>query len=91
MHLPRFHRDNLKRDAPVAQLDRVNASEALGHKFESCRAHHDFPHPNLTFLSINELKRLRSLLLLPSRPSVLFWPSSVSIQALIPESAFIKI
>jgi hypothetical protein len=42
-------------------------------------------------LSINELKRLRSLLLLPSRPSVLFWPSSVSIQALIPESAFIKI
>ena len=36
----KFHRDNLKRDAPVAQLDRVNASEALGHKFESCRAHH---------------------------------------------------
>jgi hypothetical protein len=36
------YRDNLKRDAPVAQLDRVNASEALGHKFESCRAHHNF-------------------------------------------------
>ena len=31
-----------KKDAPVAQLDRVNASEALGHKFESCRAHHYF-------------------------------------------------
>jgi hypothetical protein len=35
-------RDNLEKDAPVAQLDRVNASEALGHKFESCRAHHIF-------------------------------------------------
>jgi hypothetical protein len=26
--------------APVAQLDRANASEALGRKFESCRVHH---------------------------------------------------
>jgi hypothetical protein len=26
--------------APVAQLDRALASEAKGHKFESCRAHH---------------------------------------------------
>ena len=25
--------------APVAQLDRVVASEAIGHRFESCRAH----------------------------------------------------
>ena len=26
--------------APVAQLDRVLASEAKGHRFESCRARH---------------------------------------------------
>ncbi len=25
---------------PVAQLDRVVASEAIGHRFESCRAGH---------------------------------------------------
>ena len=29
--------------APVAQLDRVAASEAVGHRFESCRVHHVFP------------------------------------------------
>ena len=28
--------------APVAQLDRVLASEAKGHRFESCRVHHIF-------------------------------------------------
>ena len=28
--------------APVAQLDRVSASEAEGHRFESCRARHLF-------------------------------------------------
>ena len=28
--------------APVAQLDRANASEALGREFESRRAHHNF-------------------------------------------------
>jgi hypothetical protein len=26
--------------APVAQLDRVLVSEAKGHRFDSCRAHH---------------------------------------------------
>ena len=26
--------------APVAQLDRVTVSEAVGHRFESCRARH---------------------------------------------------
>ena len=26
--------------APVAQVDRVSASEAEGHRFKSCRAHH---------------------------------------------------
>ena len=26
--------------APVAQLDRVSASEAEGHRFDSCRVHH---------------------------------------------------
>src|SRR5207237_732003 len=26
--------------APVAQLDRATASGAVGHRFESCRAHH---------------------------------------------------
>ena len=30
------------RAAPVAQLDRVLASEAKGHRFESCRARHPF-------------------------------------------------
>ena len=29
-----------QRQAPVAQLDRASASEAEGHRFESCRAHH---------------------------------------------------
>ncbi len=28
--------------APVAQLDRVTASEAVGHRFESCRVRHHF-------------------------------------------------
>ena len=28
--------------APVAQLDRAAASEAVGQKFESSRAHHSF-------------------------------------------------
>ena len=36
------------RSAPVAQLDRANASGALGREFESLRAHHIspfvFPH-----------------------------------------------
>ena len=27
--------------APVAQLDRVLVSEAKGHRFDSCRAHHN--------------------------------------------------
>lgn len=27
-------------NAPVAQLDRVSASEAEGHRFESCQARH---------------------------------------------------
>ena len=27
--------------ALVAQLDRVSASEAEGHRFDSCRAHHE--------------------------------------------------
>jgi hypothetical protein len=31
---------SLKKSAPVAQMDRANASEALGRKFESCRVHH---------------------------------------------------
>jgi hypothetical protein len=30
------------RHAPVAQLDRAAASEAVGQKFESSRAHHFF-------------------------------------------------
>jgi hypothetical protein len=30
------------RNAPVAQLDRAAASEAVGQKFESSRAHHFF-------------------------------------------------
>ena len=30
------------RSAPVAQLDRAAASEAVGQKFESSRAHHSF-------------------------------------------------
>jgi hypothetical protein len=30
------------RNAPVAQLDRAAASEAVGQKFESSRAHHSF-------------------------------------------------
>ena len=30
------------RYAPVAQLDRAAASEAVGQKFESSRAHHHF-------------------------------------------------
>lgn len=30
--------------APVAQLDRVSASEAEGHKFESCRVRHFNPY-----------------------------------------------
>jgi hypothetical protein len=29
-------------NAPVAQLDRAAASEAVGQKFESSRAHHPF-------------------------------------------------
>src|SRR4051812_44705991 len=32
----------LDRSAPVAQLDRALPSEGRGHKFESCRARHDF-------------------------------------------------
>ena len=30
----------MRRDAPVAQLDRALASEAKGRRFDSCRAHH---------------------------------------------------
>src|SRR5262249_55635808 len=30
------------REAPVAQLDRALPSEGRGHRFESCRARHDF-------------------------------------------------
>lgn len=32
-------------NAPVAQLDRVLVSEAKGHRFESCRAHHSDTKP----------------------------------------------
>lgn len=32
----------LKINAPVAQLDRVSASEAEGHRFESCRVRQNF-------------------------------------------------
>ena len=39
----------LKINAPVAQLDRVSASEAEGHRFESCRVRH-FPK----FVSSNQ-------------------------------------
>ncbi len=45
------HRDNFKRDAPVAQLDRVSPrrpSEALGYKFPAtagCRAYHRLKMP----------------------------------------------
>ena len=35
------------RSAPVAQLDRANASGALGREFESLRAHHSFPENKL--------------------------------------------
>ena len=31
-----------RKNAPVAQLDRVSASEAEGHRFESCRVRHFF-------------------------------------------------
>src|SRR5690606_23050971 len=33
-------------DAPVAQLDRVTVSEAVGHRFESCRARHILENPD---------------------------------------------
>ena len=33
-------RNEFKIIAPVAQLDRVLASEAKGHRFDSCRARH---------------------------------------------------
>lgn len=36
--------------APVAQLDRVSASEAEGHRFESCRVRH-LPLLDKTFTS----------------------------------------
>ena len=39
MHLP-TRAASVCRPAPVAQLDRALASEAQGHRFESCRARH---------------------------------------------------
>jgi hypothetical protein len=39
-------------NAPVAQLDRVSASEAEGPEFESRRAHHFFRRPNIPFAGV---------------------------------------
>ena len=35
-----LHMDYINNFAPVAQLDRVSASEAEGRRFDSCQAHH---------------------------------------------------
>ena len=45
--------------APVAQLERAQASEAWGHRFESCRAHHP-PHPFRPIRAQNRLHRAAS-------------------------------
>ena len=59
MHLP-TRAANVCRPAPVAQLDRALASEAKGHRFESCRARHtELPG------SFAVLRRLRNLQLGP--------------------------
>ncbi len=42
---PTRSRSILPNHAPVAQLDRVLASEAKGHRFESCRARQVFKGP----------------------------------------------
>ena len=39
-------------DAPVAQLDRVSASEAEGHRFESCRVRHNSIKSDITAILV---------------------------------------
>ena len=38
--------------APVAQLDRVLVSEAKGHRFDSCRAHHTLKSLSIRVLAV---------------------------------------
>src|SRR6185295_11074834 len=42
--------------APVAQLDRATASGAVGHRFESCRAH----QPSLAFGELRQVESRKS-------------------------------
>ena len=55
------------KSAPVAQLDRANASGALGREFESLRAHHiylfAFPHKHVRGLTMKIRAALRLLFL----------------------------
>ena len=78
------YRDNLKRDAPVAQLDRVNASEALGHKFPAaagCRAHNSLPWRLFTYSTAAQQNDITQV-----RPQT--WsdgcPSTIPVSALQP-------
>ncbi len=60
----------LRCSAPVAQLDRATASEAVGHRFESYRAHHS--HPPLRYPAAMDAPELAGVTRRPDRLGTMF-------------------